>query len=53
MYNEMIYSLAKNVVRHMTNSDDIVKIVMILKKRWASGTLFAPMQLPIMPHVAS
>ena len=49
----MIYSLAKNVIKHMIISVNIVKREVILKKRWARGTLFAPMQLPTMPQVAS
>ena len=32
---------------------EIVNFVMILKKRLANGTLSAPMQLPMTPHVAS
>ena len=32
---------------------EIVNFVMMLKKRLANGTLSAPMQLPMTPHVAS
>ena len=36
----------------MTRMVTIVNLVIILKKRLAKGTLFAPMQLPTMPQVA-
>ena len=36
----------------MTRMVAIVNLVIILKKRLAKGTLFAPMQLPTMPQVA-
>ncbi len=53
MKAETIVSLANPVIRQSVKIVEAVTMLIILKKRLARGTLFAPMQLPIMAHVAS
>ena len=48
-----IDSRAKKVNSDIVRTIDIVNLVMMLKKRFANGTLLAPMQFPIRALVAS